>query len=299
MRKMVEAKDDVLSKHRESTGLSLQKSTTRLPDVAVLFPLDGCQKIGLVFIYIFNSEEQDRAGNGETKCNVTENLRKDFLIFRFAVHSFFQLNSNSINYPRVHSVGFLWDDTILKRARKLTTKAYLSSLYNPTLFFLTKFRIPDSLITKKISAIRPPPYLNPLHCLLLSNLEAIVRKLKPTSIRVERKRKRENRMSADWGPVVVAVALFILLSPGLLFQLPARTRVVEFGNMYTSGIAILVHAIIYFCIITILIIAIASIDVNMNNQDENGIDSEKDESMNSYSHSIRLQTPKVHTPVAS
>ena len=62
-------------------------------------------------------------------------------------------------------------------------------------------------------------------------------------------------MSADWGPVVVAVVLFIILSPGLLFQLPARTRVVEFGNMYTSGISILVHAVIYFCIITILVIA--------------------------------------------
>ncbi|KAJ9135508.1 hypothetical protein P3X46_032686 [Hevea brasiliensis] len=63
-------------------------------------------------------------------------------------------------------------------------------------------------------------------------------------------------MSADWGPVVVAVVLFILLSPGLLFQLPARIRVVEFGNMSTSGISILVHAVIYFCIITILIIAV-------------------------------------------
>ncbi|KAK6928545.1 Protein of unknown function DUF3339 [Dillenia turbinata] len=63
-------------------------------------------------------------------------------------------------------------------------------------------------------------------------------------------------MGADWGPVVVSVVLFILLSPGLLFQLPARARVVEFGNMCTSGIAILVHAIIYFCILTILLIAI-------------------------------------------
>ncbi|KAK4603262.1 hypothetical protein RGQ29_011986 [Quercus rubra] len=63
-------------------------------------------------------------------------------------------------------------------------------------------------------------------------------------------------MGADWGPVVVSVVLFILLSPGLLFQIPARARVVEFGNMSTSGIAILVHAIIYFCILTILIIAI-------------------------------------------
>ncbi|CAN1838921.1 hypothetical protein LINPERHAP1_LOCUS35598 [Linum perenne] len=63
-------------------------------------------------------------------------------------------------------------------------------------------------------------------------------------------------MGADWGPVFIAVGLFILLSPGLLFQLPARTRVVEFGNLNTSGIAILVHAIIYFCIITILVVAI-------------------------------------------
>ncbi|XP_030956100.1 uncharacterized protein LOC126714586 [Quercus robur] len=63
-------------------------------------------------------------------------------------------------------------------------------------------------------------------------------------------------MGADWGPVVVSVVLFILLSPGLLFQIPSRVRVIEFGNMSTSGIAILVHAIIYFCIVTILIIAI-------------------------------------------
>lgn len=66
----------------------------------------------------------------------------------------------------------------------------------------------------------------------------------------------EESMSADWGPVVVAVVMFILLSPGLLFQLPARTRVIEFGNMYTSGISILIHAVLYFCIYTILIVAI-------------------------------------------
>ncbi|WOH08900.1 hypothetical protein DCAR_0728351 [Daucus carota subsp. sativus] len=61
---------------------------------------------------------------------------------------------------------------------------------------------------------------------------------------------------ADWGPVLIAVILFVLLSPGLLFQLPGRGRVVEFGNMHTSGLAILVHTIIYFGIITILLIAI-------------------------------------------
>ncbi|XP_057800568.1 uncharacterized protein LOC131016042 [Salvia miltiorrhiza] len=63
-------------------------------------------------------------------------------------------------------------------------------------------------------------------------------------------------MNVDWGPVVVAVVMFILLSPGLLFQLPARTRVIEFGNMYTSGISILIHAILYFCIYTIVVVAI-------------------------------------------
>lgn len=61
---------------------------------------------------------------------------------------------------------------------------------------------------------------------------------------------------ADWGPVIVAVVLFVLLSPGLLFQMPAKGRVVEFGNMQTSGASILVHAIIYFGLITIFLIAI-------------------------------------------
>ncbi|XAR50345.1 hypothetical protein NMG60_11004639 [Bertholletia excelsa] len=61
---------------------------------------------------------------------------------------------------------------------------------------------------------------------------------------------------ADWGPVLVATVLFVLLTPGLLFQLPARGRVVEFGNMQTSGAAILVHAIIFFGLITIFLIAI-------------------------------------------
>ncbi|XP_068666405.1 uncharacterized protein [Aristolochia californica] len=61
---------------------------------------------------------------------------------------------------------------------------------------------------------------------------------------------------ADWGPVVIALVLFVLLTPGLLFQLPGKSRVVEFNNFQTSGISILVHAIIYFGLITIFLIAI-------------------------------------------
>ncbi|KAF9668042.1 hypothetical protein SADUNF_Sadunf15G0085900 [Salix dunnii] len=48
---------------------------------------------------------------------------------------------------------------------------------------------------------------------------------------------------ADWGPVIVAVVLFVLLTPGLLFQMPGGNRVVEFGNMQTSGASIVVHAV--------------------------------------------------------
>jgi hypothetical protein len=62
--------------------------------------------------------------------------------------------------------------------------------------------------------------------------------------------------TTDWGPIIAAVVLFILLSPGFLFQLPARARVVELGNMGTSGLSILVHAILYFCILTIVVVAI-------------------------------------------
>ncbi|XP_058735941.1 uncharacterized protein LOC131608014 [Vicia villosa] len=61
---------------------------------------------------------------------------------------------------------------------------------------------------------------------------------------------------ADWGPVIIAVVLFVILCPGLLFQIPGRGRIIEFGSMQTSGASILVHAIIYFGLITILLIAV-------------------------------------------
>ncbi|KAK9675377.1 hypothetical protein RND81_11G004200 [Saponaria officinalis] len=61
---------------------------------------------------------------------------------------------------------------------------------------------------------------------------------------------------ADWGPVVMAVVLFVHLTPGLLCQIPRGRKAVEFTNMQTSPISILVHTIIYFGLITILLIAI-------------------------------------------
>lgn len=61
---------------------------------------------------------------------------------------------------------------------------------------------------------------------------------------------------ADWGPVIIAVVLFVLLTPGLLFQLPGRNRVVEFNNFQTSPASIAVHTVIFFGLITIFLIAI-------------------------------------------
>ncbi|XP_076896550.1 uncharacterized protein LOC143549550 [Bidens hawaiensis] len=61
---------------------------------------------------------------------------------------------------------------------------------------------------------------------------------------------------ADWAPVIIGVLLFVILTPGLLFQLPAKSRGVEFNNMQTSGVSICVHTMIYFGVITILLVAI-------------------------------------------
>ncbi|XP_057496336.1 uncharacterized protein LOC130781235 [Actinidia eriantha] len=61
---------------------------------------------------------------------------------------------------------------------------------------------------------------------------------------------------SDWGPVFVAVVLFVVLSPGLMFQVPGRQRCVEFGNFHTSGASVLVHAILYFALICVFLLAV-------------------------------------------
>ncbi|KAJ0578440.1 hypothetical protein HanIR_Chr05g0247951 [Helianthus annuus] len=59
----------------------------------------------------------------------------------------------------------------------------------------------------------------------------------------------------DWAPILVGLLLFILLSPGLIFQLPGNTRTIEFGNFHTNGRAIIVHTFLFFGAFTILILA--------------------------------------------
>ncbi|XP_038703335.1 uncharacterized protein LOC119999698 [Tripterygium wilfordii] len=60
----------------------------------------------------------------------------------------------------------------------------------------------------------------------------------------------------NWGPVFVAVVLFVLLTPGLLFQVPGRNRCVEFGNFHTSGASIMLHSLLYFALLCVLLIAV-------------------------------------------
>ncbi|KAL6011612.1 hypothetical protein ACLOJK_002060 [Asimina triloba] len=61
---------------------------------------------------------------------------------------------------------------------------------------------------------------------------------------------------ADWGAVLIGVLLFVLLSPGVLFQLPGTQRVLDFGGFHTNAKAIIVHSLIFFALFTILVMAV-------------------------------------------
>ncbi|KAK8938618.1 hypothetical protein KSP39_PZI011209 [Platanthera zijinensis] len=58
----------------------------------------------------------------------------------------------------------------------------------------------------------------------------------------------------DWMPAIIASALFGFLSPGVIFQLPGRSRPVEFFNMRTSWVSILVHALIFALFLLLFLI---------------------------------------------
>ncbi|GJN06109.1 hypothetical protein PR202_ga23802 [Eleusine coracana subsp. coracana] len=76
-------------------------------------------------------------------------------------------------------------------------------------------------------------------------------------IATTRKREEGAGAMADWGPVVVATVLFVLLSPGLLLQVPGKSaRIAEFGNLQTSAASIFVHAIIFFALTAVFFVAV-------------------------------------------
>ncbi|WVZ68176.1 hypothetical protein U9M48_017149 [Paspalum notatum var. saurae] len=47
----------------------------------------------------------------------------------------------------------------------------------------------------------------------------------------------------DWAPSIIATALFALLCPGGVLQMPGRQRPVDLMNMRTSFPSMLVHAL--------------------------------------------------------
>ena len=60
----------------------------------------------------------------------------------------------------------------------------------------------------------------------------------------------------DWAPVFISFVLFILLSPGLIFQMPANSRLIALGNFQTSVASIIVHTILFFALDAIFLVAI-------------------------------------------
>ncbi|XP_042504220.1 uncharacterized protein LOC122081256 [Macadamia integrifolia] len=58
----------------------------------------------------------------------------------------------------------------------------------------------------------------------------------------------------DWAALIIAVALFAFLTPGVIFQMPGKNRPIDFVNMKTSLVSILVHAIIYGLLLILFLV---------------------------------------------
>ncbi|KAL8521062.1 hypothetical protein ACS0TY_011562 [Phlomoides rotata] len=58
----------------------------------------------------------------------------------------------------------------------------------------------------------------------------------------------------DYAALLIGTALFALLSPGLLLQLPGKQRPAEFLNMKTSLVSMLLHTLIYALLLTLFLI---------------------------------------------
>ncbi|KAH1115072.1 hypothetical protein J1N35_008450 [Gossypium stocksii] len=67
---------------------------------------------------------------------------------------------------------------------------------------------------------------------------------------------KEEKTMLDWGPDFVAMVLFVLLTPGLLFQVPGHHMCVEFGNFKISGASVLIHSLLYFGLICVFLLAV-------------------------------------------
>ncbi|KAJ8767960.1 hypothetical protein K2173_020900 [Erythroxylum novogranatense] len=58
----------------------------------------------------------------------------------------------------------------------------------------------------------------------------------------------------DWAASLIAAALFALLSPGLVFQMPGKERPVDFVNMKTSLPSMFIHLLIYGLLLVLFLV---------------------------------------------
>jgi Protein of unknown function (DUF3339) len=58
----------------------------------------------------------------------------------------------------------------------------------------------------------------------------------------------------DWAPPIIASALFAVLSPGAILQMPGRYRPVDFISMKTSWASIFVHAVLFGLLLTLFLV---------------------------------------------
>jgi len=56
----------------------------------------------------------------------------------------------------------------------------------------------------------------------------------------------------DWWIVLLAVVLFIVLSPGVLLQIPGEEQTVSFNNWRTSLQSVLVHAVVFVILLLLI-----------------------------------------------
>ncbi|XP_009606511.1 uncharacterized protein [Nicotiana tomentosiformis] len=62
----------------------------------------------------------------------------------------------------------------------------------------------------------------------------------------------------DWAAPIIATALFAFLCPGLIFQMPGNNRPVDFMNMKTTFVSMLLHTV-FFGLFLILFLVILNI----------------------------------------
>jgi hypothetical protein len=56
----------------------------------------------------------------------------------------------------------------------------------------------------------------------------------------------------DVAALIIGVVLFVVLSPGLVLQIPGDERPVEFTNQRTSIASVVVHAVVFILLFYVL-----------------------------------------------